>query len=149
MSATPSQDPRTSRVTAEKMVIRAPQDLVFTMRFLGQSQEILYNHFRSFLKQRLAQAGISSEDHPLLPFFIDSHASELRDFVATGLALARPFRLDEIEFLTGDAETMMRVDIWDAIASHIDMAESRFATGITRVVAALHEAEAELPRKDS
>ncbi len=123
---------------------RAPQDLVFTMRFLGQSQEILHNHFRNFLQARLDAAGVTPENHPLLPFFIDSHAVELRDFVATGVALARPFRLGEIEVLTGDVETLMRVDIWDAIASHIDMAEARFAEGIARVVATLTAAEAEI-----
>lgn len=137
-------DQRPSRTTAEAMVARAPQDLVFTMRFLGQSQEILHSHFRSFLERRLAQAGVTPENHALLPFFIDSHAVELRDFVVTGVALARPFRLGEIEVLTGDVETLMRVDIWDAIASHIDMAEARFAEGIARVVATLTAAEAEI-----
>lgn len=125
---------------------RAPQDLVFTMRFLGQSQEILHSHFRHFLERRLAAAGVTPDSHPLLPFFIDSHAVELRDFVVTGVALARPFRLGEIEILTGDVETLMRVDIWDAIASHIDMAEARFAAGIARVVATLTEAEADIRR---
>lgn len=133
-----------ARATAAAMVARAPQDVVFTLRFLGQSQEILHNHFRAFLAARLAEAGVNADTHPLLPFFIDSHAVELRDFVATGVSLARPFRLGEIEFLTGDAETLMRVDIWDAIASHIDMAERRFRTGIDRVVATLTEGEAEI-----
>ena len=138
---------RPSRRTAEAMVIRAPEDLVFTMRFLGQSQELLYSHFRAFLESELGKAGVSAEEHPLLPFFIDSHATELRDFVATGVALARPFSLGEIEFLTGDAETLMRVDIWDAIASHIDMAEARFSKGISKVVSALQDAEAQMPRQ--
>lgn len=137
-------DQRPSRNTAEAMVARAPQDLVFTMRFLGQSQEILHNHFRSFLQARLAAAGVTPETHPLLSYFIDSHAVELRDFVVTGVALALPFRLGEIEVLTGDVETLMRVDIWDAIASHIDMAEARFAEGIARVVATLTAAETEI-----
>ena len=147
-SDTPMDEtPRPSRATAEAMVRRAPNDLVFTMRFLGQSQELLYSHFRRFLEDELTRAGISDAEHPLLPFFIDSHATELRDFVATGVALARPFSLGEIEFLTGDAETLMRVDIWDAIAAHIDMAEERFSKGIAKVVASLHEAEAQMPRR--
>lgn len=137
-------DHRPSRATAEAVLARASQDMVFTLRFLGQSQDILHSHFRSFLEQRLALAGVTADSHPLLPFFIDSHAVELRDFVVTGVALARPFRLAEIELLTGDVETLMRVDIWDAIASHIDMAEARFAEGIARVVATLSAAEAEL-----
>lgn len=144
MTAPLSAEDSSSRSTAAAMVARAPQDVVFTLRFLGQSQEILHSHFRTFLETRLAEAGVTVENHPLLPFFIDSHAVELRDFVATGVSLARPFRLAEIEILTGDAETLMRVDIWDAIASHIDMAERRFSAGIARVVAALTEREAEI-----
>lgn len=140
----PGQSP--SRKTAEAMVARAPDDLVFTMRFLGQSQEILHNHFRRFLETCLARAGVTTESHPLLPFFIDSHALELREFVTTGVSLARNFRLGEIEILTGDVETLMRVDIWDAIASHIDMAEKRFSEGISRVVSTLNAEEAELRR---
>lgn len=137
-------DLSSSRITAEAVVARAPQDLVFTMRLLGQSQEILHTHFRHFLEARLAEAGVTPESHPLLPFFIDSHAVELREFVVTGVSLARSFRLGEIEILTGDVETLMRVDIWDAIASHIDMAEKRFSEGIARVVAGLTADEAAL-----
>lgn len=138
----PDQAP--SRLTAGEMLARAPQDLVFTMRFLGQSQEILHNHFRRFLETRLGAAGVTPDSHPLLPFFIDSHAVELREFVTTGVSLARSFRLGEIEILTGDVETVMRVDIWDAIASHIDMAEQRFSEGIQRVVDGLNASEASL-----
>lgn len=139
-----SADPQPSRTTAGAIIARAPQDLVFTLRFLGQSQEILHSHFRRFLETRLAEAGVTPDEHPLLAFFIDSQAVELRDFVATGVSLARPFRLGEIEILTGDVETLMRVDLWDALASHIDMAERRFSQGIARVVAGLTEAEADL-----
>lgn len=138
----PDQD--TSRATAEALVNRAPQDLVFTMRFLGESQEILQSHFRRFLETQLAEAGVTPESHPLLPFFIDSHSVELREFVVTGVSLTRTFRLNEIELLTGDVETLMRVDIWDAIASHIEMAEKRFSEGIQRVVAGLDADEAAL-----
>lgn len=142
-------DETASRSTAAAMLARAPQDLVFTMRFLGQSQEILHSHFRRFLEDRLAKAGVTVDSHPLLPFFIDSHAVELREFVVTGVALARSFRLGEIEILTGDVETLMRVDIWDAIASHIDMAETRFSAGIQRVVDRLEADEAALRRTPS
>lgn len=142
-------DETASRSTAAAMLARAPQDLVFTMRFLGQSQEILHSHFRRFLEDRLAEAGVTIDSHPLLPFFIDSHALELREFVVTGVALARSFRLGEIEILTGDVETLMRVDIWDAIASHIDMAETRFSAGIQRVVDRLEADEAALRRTPS
>lgn len=142
-------DQTPSRATAAEMLARAPLDLVFTMRFLGQSQEILHNHFRAFLEARLAEAGVTPESHPLLPFFIDSHAVELREFVTTGVSLARSFRLGEIEILTSDVETLMRVDIWDAIASHIDMAEKRFSAGIQRVVERLNADEAGLAGRHS
>jgi len=71
---------------------------------------------------------------------------ELREFVTTGVSLARSFRLGEIEILTGDVETLMRVDIWDAIVGHIDMAEKRFSEGIQRVVSGLNAEEEELRR---
>jgi hypothetical protein len=131
--------------TAEAILARAPQDMVFTLRLLGQSQELLHSHFRRFLEARLAEAGMTAEVHPLLPYFIDSHAVELRDFVATGVALVRPIRLGEIEMLTGDIDSQMRVEIWDALATHIALAERRFAEGIAKVAAAVTEAEAGLP----
>ncbi|MCE6953077.1 hypothetical protein LAZ40_22570 [Cereibacter sphaeroides] len=136
--------PVPSRLVAERVLARAPQDLVFVMRFLGESQDILQAHFRLFLTRRLAEAGATADEHPLLPFFIDSHASELRDFVFTGVSLARQFRLREIEELTGDAEATMRIDVWDAIASHIELAEARFADGIGAVVERLRRQEADL-----
>lgn len=138
-----------SRNTAEQIVSRAPEDLVFSMRFLGQSQEMLHNHFRSFLEARLSAAGITSDTHPMMNYFIDSHALELREFVVTGVALARQFRLGEIETLTGDVETQMRVDIWDALSSHIEMAETRFAEDMNRIIRLLDENEAQMPRKPS
>lgn len=133
-----------SRAVAEQVVARAPTDLIFVMRFLGESQDILHNHFRDFLEHKLSEVGATVEEHPLLPFFIDSHAAELRQFVFTGVSLARQFRLREIETLTGDAETVMRIDIWDAIASHIEMAEARFLSGIDSVILRLREQEAQI-----
>ncbi|MGP3697285.1 hypothetical protein [Rhodobacter sp. NSM] len=137
----PLDPPAAPRLVAERVLSRAPQDLIFVMRFLGESQDILQAHFRAFLTERLAAAGATPDEHPLLPFFIDSHASELRDFVFTGVSLARQFRLREIEELTGDAEATMRIDVWDAIASHIEMAEARFAEGIGAVVERLQAEE--------
>lgn len=133
-----------SRAIAEQVVARAPTDLIFVMRFLGESQDILHNHFRVFLEDRLSEVGATVEEHPLLPFFIDSHAAELRQFVFTGVSLARQFRLRDIETLTGDAETVMRIDIWDAIASHIEMAEARFLSGIDSVILRLREQESQI-----
>lgn len=147
MSDHPSNTDTDPRRTAEQIVSRAPEDLVFSMRFLGQSQELLHNHFRSFLERRLSEAGITTETHPMVNYFIDSHALELREFVVTGVALARQFRLGEIEILTGDVETLMRVDIWDALSSHIDMAESRFVGDLDRIIRILDENEAQMPRK--
>lgn len=147
MSDPLSNKPADSRYTAEKIVARAPEDLVFSMRFLGQSQEVLHNHFRSFLEARLADAGITPETHPMVNYFIDSHALELREFVVTGVALARQFRLGEIETLTGDVETQMRVDIWDALSTHIEMAEARFAGDLGQIIRMLDENEAQMPQR--
>lgn len=111
---------------AGSLVARAPQDVVFVMRFLGESQLLLQRHFKGFITDELQQRGANYDTHPLLQYFIDMHAAELRDFVFTGVSLSRHFRIGEIEALTGDTESVMRVDLWDALLSHIEAAEGRF-----------------------
>ena len=138
-----------ARQIAEAVIRRAPQDAVFVIRFLGLSQDLMHGHFRDFITGALARAGATSERHPMVSLFIDAHARELRDFVFTGVALSHPLRLPAIEALTGDAETLLRVDIWDALASHIESAQSRFMAGIDDAVAALREAEAGVRRRES
>lgn len=130
------------RQIAERLVRRSPQDLVFVMKFLGESQLILHEHFRSTIAAELAARGATPERHPLLQLFIDAHANELREFVFTGVSLARQFRLPEIETLTGDAEAILRIDIWDALAGHIELAESRFRQQADAIPAQLDEMEA-------
>ena len=44
----------------------------------------------------------------------------------SGVSLSRQFRVDEIERLTGDTTSMIRVDIWDQLKSHIETAEKQF-----------------------
>ena len=139
---TPFEDAAPSRQIAERLVQRSPQDLVFVMRFLGESQLLLYDHFRRFVAEELAQRGATRDRHPLLQLFIDAHANELREFVFTGVSLARQFRLPEIETLTGDAETMMRIEIWDALAGHVEMAQWRFLQQADGLPAQLDQMEA-------
>jgi len=43
-----------------------------------------------------------------------------------GVTITRQFRVDEIERLTGDTTSMIRVDIWDQLKSHIETAEKQF-----------------------
>ena len=116
---------------AEEIVRRAPQDLVFVMRFLGESQHRLMRHFQEFIRDEAARRGATAEEYPLLAHFVDAHAAELRDFVFNGVALSRHFRVGEIEFLTRDSEAMLRVDIWDSLKSHIETAERRFLAQAT------------------
>ena len=111
---------------AEEIVRRAPQDLVFVMRFLGESQYRLLRHFQEFIRTEAASRGATAEEYPLFAHFVDAHAAELRDFVFNGVALSRHFRVDEIEFLTRDTEALLRVDVWDSLKSHIETAERRF-----------------------
>lgn len=120
----PSSEPQ--RV-AEAILRRAPQDLVFLMRFLGESQHLLQVHFRDHIAAGLAARGVTRERHPFLQAFIDSHATELREFVYTGMSLSRQFRIREIEELTGDSFQVLRMDIWDALVANIELAERRFA----------------------
>ncbi len=100
------------------------RDLVFVMRFLGESQHLMQGHFRQFIVGELAAVGITMATHPMIHAFAERHAILLRDFVFSGVSLSRQFRVEEVEALTGDA--MIRVDIWDQLRSHIDMAERQF-----------------------
>ena len=131
-----------SRLLAERLVRRSPQDLVFVMKFLGESQLLLHEHFRGHIAGELARRGATLGRHPLLQLFIDAHANELREFVFTGVSLARQFRLPEIETLTGDAESILKIDIWDALAGHIELAQTRFAQQADAIPAQLDEMEA-------
>lgn len=133
-----------ARDVAEAVIARAPQDVVFVIRFIGGSQAMLHDHFRAFIEAELTRVGATTERFPMLPFFVDSHARELRDFVFTGVALDRPFRLPEMEALTGDVGLMMRVDLWDSVASHIVAAQQRFLSGLEAAVATLETAENQL-----
>jgi hypothetical protein len=111
---------------AEEIVRRAPQDLVFVMRFLGESQYRMLRHFQEFIRAEAGRRGATAEAYPLFAHFVDAHAAELRDFVFNGVALSRHFRVGEIEFLTHATEALMRVDIWDSPKNHIEAAERRF-----------------------
>lgn len=126
----------------EDLLRLLPRDLVFSMRFLGESQYRLQSHFQDFIRGRLGEMGITQETHPLIHTFIESHAILLRDFVFAGVSLSRQFRIDEIERLMGDTTSIMRVDIWDQLKSHIDTAERQFlaqAGSLQHLLAALED----------
>lgn len=103
-----------------------PRDLVFVMRFMGESQHRLQSPFQDFIRAELAAGGVTTNTHPMIHLFIENHATLLRDFVFSGVSLSRQFRVDEIERLTGDTTSMIRVDIWDQFKSHIETAEKQF-----------------------
>ncbi|MBX3566996.1 MAG: hypothetical protein KF914_03000 [Rhizobiaceae bacterium] len=125
-------DPKRPRLgessgVSDELLRLLPRDVVFSMRFLGESQHRLQSHFQSFIRDRLEADGVTQQTHPLIHTFIDSHATLLRDFVFSGVALAHQFRVDEIERMTGDVTSIMRVDIWDQLKSHIAAAEQHFS----------------------
>ncbi|NGO52333.1 hypothetical protein [Allomesorhizobium camelthorni] len=111
---------------AGDLVRLIPSDLIFVMRFVGESQYRLQSHFQDFVRAELAAQGVTTETHPMIHLFIENHAILLRDFVFCGVSLSRQFRVDEIERLTGDTTSMIRVDIWDQLKSHIETAEKQF-----------------------
>lgn len=111
---------------ASDIVKQAERDVIFTMQFLGEAQYKVLSYFQNLVIRELEARGIRREDQALLQVFIDSHATEMRDFVFAGVALSRPFRIDEIERLLGDTTSVIRTDIWDALRSHIDAVESKF-----------------------
>ncbi|WP_217578053.1 hypothetical protein [Mesorhizobium sp. GbtcB19] len=128
-------------VSAE-LVRLMPRDLVFVMRFMGESQHRLQGHFQNFIRAELAARGVTAETHPMIHLFIESHAILLRDFVFSGVSLSRQFRVEEIERLTGDTTSMIRVDIWDQLKSHIETAEKQFhaqAGGLSGLLSAFEK----------
>lgn len=133
---------------AGDLVRLMPRDLVFVMRFLGESQFRLQGHFQDFIRAELAAGGVSAETHPMIHLFIENHAILLRDFVFSGVSLSRQFRVEEIERLTGDTTSMMRVDLWDQLKNHIETAERQFgsqAGTLPRLLAAFEQPGAPLP----
>jgi hypothetical protein len=102
-----------------------PRDLIFSMRFLGESQLRLQRHFQDFMIAELAAQGITQETHPMIHAFVERHAILLRDFVFSGVSLSRQFRVEDIERLTGDTTSLLRVDIWDQLRSHVALAEKQ------------------------
>jgi hypothetical protein len=105
----------TGSALAEAIVARAPRDLVFVMQFVGETQYQVLKYFQDLVIRELESRGIRREDNALLQIFIDKHATEMRDFVFSGVALSRPFRIEEIERLMGDTTNVIRSDIWDAV----------------------------------
>lgn len=111
---------------AQQILDTAPRDIIFTMQFLGEAQYKVLKYFQDLVICELEKRGIRREDQALLQIFIDNHATEMRDFVFAGVALSRPFRIEEIETLLGDTTSVIRTDIWDALRSHIDTVERKF-----------------------
>ncbi|MDK1492877.1 hypothetical protein QN219_22915 [Sinorhizobium sp. 7-81] len=91
---------RDNDVTGD-LVRLMPRDLIFQMRFLGESQYLLQRHFQSFMEAEMAASGLTRETHPMIQSFIDTHAVLLRDFVFSGVSLSHQFPLEEIERLLG------------------------------------------------
>ena len=102
------------------------RDLVFAMRFVGESQHLMQTHFQRFILRELAKTGVTPDTHPMIHAFAERHALMLRDFVFSGVSLSRQYRIEEMEQLTGD--TMIRVDLWDQLRNHVVMAEHQFRT---------------------
>lgn len=118
-------DPQPADVTAD-LVRLMPRDAVFVLRFLGESQLRVQRHFQDFIAAELARNGITPDTHPMIHGFIETHALTLRDFVFAGVGMAHQVRLAEMERLLGDTTSVLSVDVWDALRSHIETAESQF-----------------------
>ena len=134
--------PQSSGPAAEIMA-RAERDLVFVAKFLGESQHILQRHFQSFVQTELEKRDITFGDHPLLLPFIETHGSELAEFVVTGIGLHHQFHLTAFEKMAGDPQQLLRLDIWNTLQSYIDKAEAHFISdigGLQQILAAVEEA---------
>ena len=140
---TPHQPIRASTGDVTSDLVRLmPRDLIFTMRFLGESQYLLQRHFQAFMEMEMQKAGMTEKTHPLLHAFIERHALLMRDFVFSGVSLSRQFHIEEIERLIGDKTSLLRVDIWDQLKSHIEMAEKQFRAQLPGLPERLSDLEA-------
>lgn len=127
--------PTAANDVADDLVALMSRDLVFVMRFLGESQNLLQGHFQRFILGELSLAEITPETHPMIHAFAERHAILLRDFVFSGVSLSKQLRVEEVERLTNDP--MIRVDVWDQLRSHIDMAKQQFRKQLPDFPAAL------------
>lgn len=140
---------------AREIMARAERDVVFVVKFLGESQHILQRHFQSFVQTELEKRGITFGDHPLLLPFIETHGSELAEFVVTGIGLHHQFHLTAFERMQGDPQQLLRLDIWNTLQSYIDKAEAHFISdigGLQQILAAVEEARSlrvDLPKETS
>ena len=132
---TPSGD-STDSVAAELLALM-PRDLVFAPRFLGGSSERLHRHFRDFATFELATRGITAETHPMLPAFVESHASILCEFVFVGIAISHQFRIEDIEQLNVGQHGLLRIDLWDQLKIQIISAKNRFRNDMPELTAML------------
>jgi len=142
---TPERTVPSAADAAQAITRRVPQDVVFAMRFLGESQLLLQDHFRAFIAAELERHAVTRDTHPLLQYFIDSHAMELRDFVFAGVGLSHQFRLHDFERLARDPATIMQMDIWDTLVSHIETAERRFLDEVADLPRLLDRIEGRTP----
>lgn len=128
---------------AGEIMARAERDLVLVVNFLGESQHILQRHFQDFVRTELEKRGITFGDHPLLLPFIETHGSELAEFVVTGIGLHHQFHLKDFEGMHGDPQGLLRLDIGNTLQSYIDQAEAHFISGmggLQKILAAVEEA---------
>lgn len=139
---------------AGEIMARAERDLVFVVKFLGESQHILQRHFQDYVRTELEKRGITFGDHPLLLPFIETHGSELAEFVMTGIGLHHQFNLNAFETIEGDPQKILRLDIGNTLQSYIEKAEEHFISGlggIHQILAAVEEARSlrvDLPKDE-
>ena len=128
---------------AAEIMQRADRDIVLVVKLLGESRHLLQQHFQDFVRDELAARGIGFGDHPLLLPFIETHGSELAEFVISGIALHHQFRLSAFETMGGDPHRLLRVDVWNTLQSYIDKAEAHFVSdigGLQQILQAVDEA---------
>lgn len=136
---------RRAQEAATDLIGLMPRDVVFAIKFLGESQLRLLEHFRAYMEEELTAAGMSEEVNPLFRAFVERHAILMRDFVFSGVSLQVQFRLDDMERLLGDRTSILRVDLWDQLKDHIETAERHFRSQLPGLMAQLSGRDAPLP----
>lgn len=150
MSLQPHPQAASAADVASRILAAADRDVTFVLKIIGESQETLLEHFRSFIEDALNACGVGYGDHPLLRPFVETHARELAEFVHNGIALRHRFGLAGFEAVGVTPRDLLRMDLWDDLRSLVEDAEAHFAGAPQGLSAILAEVTAfqEAQRKD-
>jgi hypothetical protein len=120
---------KSASVVASRVLLTADRDVAFVLQIVGESRQVLSNHFYTFIESSLRTKGVTYQDHPFLRPIIEGHSRDLMNFVHGGVALHHQLSLSCLGATPVDPLNLLRVDLWDSLRTHIEQAEAKFLGG--------------------